>query len=357
MSDAGAPAGAKRPLGIGLIGLGMGVKPHAASLRDLEAAGEVKVVGAYARTAPARAEFCSTWNFPEAASLEALRDDPELDAVMLITPPNARVDLVEMFAGAGKAILMEKPVERTTEASVRIVETCEKAGVPLGIVLQHRFREGPHKLRRLMDSGALGKLAVANLYMPWWRPQSYYNELGRGTLERDGGGVLLSQAIHSMELMLSLTGPVAEVQSVAATTALHKMETEDFVAAGLRYANGAVGSLMTTTASFPGGSDFMMLEFEKASAVLERASLTVSWHDGRVDKTEEESGSGGGGADPMAFPYHWHMALIEDFVTAVRTGSPPRIPGREALRVHRLIDALLASSAERRAVAVEKIEE
>ena len=171
---------------------------------------------------------------------------------MILTPPDTHLELVERFAGAGKHILLEKPLERSTERAAALVAVAESAGVRLGVVFQHRFREASQALRARLDQGVLGALAAVNVICPWWRPQSYYDEPGRGTLARDGGGVLITQAIHTLDLMLSLTGPVAEVAAVSGTTGLHRMETEDFAGAGLRFANGALGALIATTAAYPG---------------------------------------------------------------------------------------------------------
>ena len=276
---------------------------------------------------------------------------PEIDAVVLITPPNARLELVRRFAEAGKHILMEKPVERTTEAAEEIVRLCADNNVTLGIVFQHRFRRASQALKLYVDSGALGPVGVVQVSVPWWREQAYYDEPGRGSYERDGGGVLISQAIHTLDLMLSLTGPVAGVQAVAATTSFHRMEAEDFVAGGLRFQNGASGALMATTAAYPGSAESISLHCEKASAHLQAGTLTVSWRDGRVETVGEPAGTGGG-ADPMAFPHEWHRDLIGDFLAAVDTGRMPAISGDEALGVHRLIDALMESSRSGRAVTV-----
>jgi predicted dehydrogenase len=187
---------------------------------------------------------------------------------------------------------------------------------------------------------------------PWWRPQSYYDQPGRGTLERDGGGVLITQGIHTLDLMLSLTGPVAEVAAIAGTTALHHMETEDFVGAGLRFANGAPGALMATTAAYPGMPERIELIGTKATAMLAAGVVATHYHDGRIERVGEEQ-STGGGADPMDFPHDAHRALITDFLDAIAQRRSPRVSGREALKVHRFIDALLQSSAENRVVAVE----
>lgn len=340
----------QRPLGVGVIGLGMGATPHAKSLKDLS--DRVTVRGVFARNREKREAFASKYGFPAAETVEAIIDDPNIDVVLLLTPPNARVDLVNRLAGAGKQILMEKPVERTTAVAEAIVETCEKRGVKLGIVFQHRLRPNAVRLRALLAEGALGPIAAVRLSVPWWRPQQgYYDEPGRGSLERDGGGVLLSQAIHALDLMLSMTSPVAEVQAIAGTTALHQMETEDFVAAGLRFADGALGALTATTAAYPGAGEQLAIDCRNASVVLQGRELTVNWHDGRTE-IHKETGGSGSGADPMAFPHDLHLGLITDFLDAVEAGREPTVTGRDGVRVHRLIDALLASSRERRAIEV-----
>jgi len=339
-----------RRLGVGIIGLGMAVTPHGRSLQDL--GHRVSVKGVFARNMDRRAAIASEFGFPAADSVDAIIDDPDIAVVLLLTPPNARIELVERLAAAGKHILMEKPVERTTATAEAIVATCERAGVTLGIVFQHRFRPNSIRLKELRAGGPLGAIAAVRLSVPWWRPQAgYYDQPGRGTLERDGGGVLISQAIHPLDLMLSLTAPVREVQAIAGTTRVHQMETEDFVGAGLRFADGALGSLSATTAAYPGASEQLALDCERGSVVLQAGDLAIHWRDGRSERFTEDSGFGGG-ADPMAFPHDWHLALITDFLDAIEAGRPPTVSGREALKVHRLIDALLASSREGRAVAV-----
>ncbi len=332
---------------IGVIGLGMAVAPHASSLRELQREGRVDVVGGWSPSEARRAAFQAGYGLPAAPSLDALLDG--IDAALLLTPPNAREALVERLAAQGKHILMEKPLERSTAVAERIVATCRGAGVRLGVVLQHRFRPAAVRLRALLDAGSLGAPAVVQLSVPWWRPQSYYDVPGRGTLARDGGGVLISQAIHSLDLMLSLAGPVAIVAAVAGTSSLHRMETEDTVGAGLRFASGALGGVFATTASFPGAGEQLTLGCTQGTATIAGGSLGVQWHDGRTETLEGEARTGGG-ADPMAFSNDAHRALIGDFIAAVAAGRDPAVTGEQALAVHRLIDAVLLSAREGRSV-------
>lgn len=337
--------------GIGIVGAGMAAKPHMKSFQDL--ADEVEIRGVYSRRPETRAAFCSEWGVPEAPSIDAMLADPALDGLLMMTPPNAREEIAAKAAAAGKHILMEKPVERTTEAAKRIVDRCDEAGVTLGVVFQHRFRAGSLALQRLIQDGKLGRLASAYLVVPWWRPQSYYDEPGRGTYARDGGGVLISQAIHSMDLLLSLAGPVASVQAMAGKSGLQTFEAEDFVGGGMRFANGANGALIATVTRYPGEAEFMALNFENASTKITGGTLEVDWRDGRSE-TFGETTSTGGGADPMDFPHDWHKAMITDFLNAARLGRQPQSNGHTALEVHKLIDALIMSSNEGRRIDLEQ---
>jgi len=337
--------------GVGIVGAGMASTPHILSLKDLSDV--IKVRGVYTRTPERRETIAAEHGWQPVDSYDTLLADDGVDAVIILTPPNQRLELVEKAAKAGKHIFMEKPVERTTAAAKKIVAVCEEAGVRLGITFQHRFREGALKLRELMATDALGDLATAYLVVPWWRSAEYYDEPGRGTFAQDGGGVLITQAIHSLDLLLSLTGPAARVAAMSGTSALHDIEVEDFVGAGVKFANGALGSIMATTTAFPGELEYMVFNCTKASATLKGSVLTVNWHDGRTETFGEEA-STGGGDDRMAFPHDWHRMQIADFVDAVRHDRDPVSNGQTALQVHALIDALLKSAADGKETKVEQ---
>ncbi|MEZ5935725.1 MAG: Gfo/Idh/MocA family oxidoreductase [Alphaproteobacteria bacterium] len=337
--------------GVGVIGLGMASLPHGKSLAAL--ADRIEVRGVFSPSAERRQAFAKRFDMPAVERVEDILDDPGIDAVILLTPPNARVELVEALAARKKHILLEKPVERTTAAAAAVVQRCEQAGVKLGMVFQHRFRDASLALRKKLAAGDLGTIEAVQLAVPWWRPQSYYDEPGRGSYVRDGGGVLISQAIHSMDLMLSLTGPVKEVAAIAGTTGLHRMESEDFVGAGLRFENGALGSLTATTACYPGRPESITITGTKGTATLAGGELAIDFVDGSRQSVGENTGSGGG-ADPMDFPHDWHQRLIASFLDALDQDLEPSPNGREALQVHRLIDALQLSARERRHVRLDE---
>ena len=335
---------------IAIIGLGMAVMPHAKSLVDLK--DRVEVIAAFSPSQARRKSFGEKFPFPLADNLDAVLADKSIDCVEILTPPNTHLDLVRRCADAGKHILLEKPLEITTERSVALVETARKSGVTLGVMLQHRFRPAALKLREMLRAGELGRIVNCSTVIRLWRPQSYYDVEGRGTKARDGGGVLITQGIHTLDLMLSLAGPISEVRGYATTSSVHHMETEDLVAAAVKYENGALGTIDATTAAYPGFPERIEIIGEKATASLVGSDLTVAHHDGRVTELKTDYGAGGTGADPMAFPNDWHRAVIADFLDALDRKREPAISGQEALKVHRLIDALLEAGATGKTVRV-----
>lgn len=324
---------------IAIVGLGMAVAPHARGLLDLS--DEIEVAHAFAPSEARRRAFGETYGFPLCDSLETILADDSVEVVAVLTPPNTHRDLVTRCAQAGKHVLIEKPLEITTARAEALVAECRKAGVKLGVVLQHRFRPAGMTLARILEAGELGRIVGCSSTIRLWRPQSYYDEPGRGSFARDGGGVLMSQGIHTLDLMLSLAGPVAEVTGFPTTTPVHRMETEDLVCAAIRFSNGALGTIDATTAAYPGFPEEIVLTCEKGTALLRGTELLVQFQDGRSTTIAPDRSAGGTGADPMAFPHDYHRAVMADFVEAIRTGREPKVTGEEALKVHRLIDGLI----------------
>jgi predicted dehydrogenase len=316
---------------VGIVGLGMAVTPHAKSLQDLK----VDVAYAFSPSAERRRKFAERFPFPQADRIETILDDRSVGAVLILTPPNTHLELVEKFAAAGKHVLLEKPLEASLQKSEQLVKAA--ARVKLGIVLQHRFRPGAEKLREMLPE--LGQLVSASAAIPNWRPQSYYDQPGRGTKARDGGGVLLTQGIHTLDLFLSFAGDFSKVTSFVRTTPVHRMETEDLVAAAIEFKSGAIGTVHATTTAYPGFPERIELIGTKGTALLEGPSLRVELSDGRKFQVQAEGG--GTGADPMAFPHDWHRSLLADFLEAIEQNRQPRVSGEEALKVHRFIDRLL----------------
>ncbi|MCV6825123.1 MULTISPECIES: Gfo/Idh/MocA family protein [Halocynthiibacter] len=340
---------------IALVGLGMVAGTHAKAIQSI--GDDVRLAGVLSRHKDRAEKFveehCSETADPITIyeNISEIAADPRIEIVALCTPPNARTEIVKELAEAGKHILIEKPLERTLTAATEIVEICENNNVMLGVFFQHRLRQSALAAREALAQGKLGEIAAVEINVPWWREQAYYDEPGRGTYARDGGGVLISQSIHTIDVAISLVGQVSRVQAMARTTSLHEMESEDFVSAGLEFANGAVGSLLASTASYPGSAESITIHGTKGSASLVSGKFTLSYQDGTSEVVGEEVASGGG-ADPMAFTHAWHQAVVEDFVDAVRNDRAPAITGRDALKVQSLIEAITKSSREGRILDV-----
>jgi predicted dehydrogenase len=325
-------------IGVAVIGVANGFPPHARSLVDLR--DRVRVVWAVARTGARLQPVADAFGFPVTTDLTAALADPAVDAVLILTPANTHLDMVEAALAAGKHVLCEKPLEVTLGRAEALVAAGRKAGRRLGVVLQQRFRVGNMRLKRLLTDGALGEVQAAWLTVPWWRPQSYYDEPGRGVLARDGGGVLITQAIHQIDLFRWLVGISSVQASQLRTTAVHRMETEDYASALVRLGNGAPGTIVATTAAYPGGAGEIKVIGARGSATLEGGCLSVSWHDGTKETLEDKGGSGSGVLH-MAFTHDAHRDLWSDFLDAIEQDRDTLIPGEEALETQRVIAAII----------------
>lgn len=336
-------------MGLAMIGLGMAVKPHALALKELT--GEVEFIGGYSPTAERRNAFKAEYGLPVVDSAEAVFDDPRVAAIMILTPPRTHAELATRAARAGKHVLLEKPVDISFPAARAIVDAVESEGCALGVVFQQRFRQATMTLREIIGGAELGELLSVSCAVRWWRPAEYFAQPGRGMLARDGGGVLLTQAIHTLDVLLDLAGPVEQVSAQCRTSSLRNLDTEDIACASVQYRNGAIGVIDATTVAYPGYPERIEIAGSKGSAVLEAERLLVQ-RQGKKTLQLAGSTAGGGGADPMAFSHEPHRRLIEDFLAAARAGKQPRASGRSALAVHALIDAMLESSRHAETVRV-----
>ncbi len=335
---------------IAVIGLGMAAKPHLSSLADLSDRAEI--AACYTPSPERRESFAAAHPaLPVTADLETLFADTSITALLLLTPPFTHLDLILRAAGAGKHVLVEKPLDASVARARQAVEAMERAKLRLGVVLQHRFRAASRRVAGLAARGELGPLISGSAAIRWWRPPEYYAQAGRGMKARDGGGVLLTQAIHTLDLFQHLAGSITQVAAFAKTSPLRKLDTEDVVGAAVAFANGAVGTIDATTVAYPGFPERIELACERATVVLTAETLDLYEKGGR-HLHEKGPLSESGGADPMAFSHEAHRGVIADFLDALDEDREPAISGREALKVQLLIEALLRSAESGRAEEV-----
>lgn len=334
--------------GVGIIGLGMAIKPHVLALREL--GDSARLVAGFSPTPARRAAFTRDYDATTVDSLDAMLSRDDIQAVLIASPPRTHGQLARAAAQAGKHILIEKPLDIDYPSARALVDDVERAGRTFGVVFQHRFREGAIVLRSALAERSLGDLKSVSASIRWWRSYEYFAEPGRGSLARDAGGVLLTQAIHSLDLMLDLVGPIRSLTSRVRNSGMRRIDTEDIACAVVDYANGAVGVIDATTTAYPGYPERIEIAGTKGSALLEGERLVLNRY-GAEPVVVEGSTSGGGGADPMAFSHASHRRLIADFVAAVQAGRQPLASACSALKVHALIDGVLDSA--RRDAAVE----
>lgn len=323
---------------IALVGLGPAALPHLRSLQDLNDRIELR----YAFARDPRVDRIQPYTGPVRLtnSLELILQDHEVQAVIVATPPSTHLEICERCFAAGKHVLLEKPIELNLERATRLLELATQAGLHLGEVLQHRFRQASQVLQKLLMDGRLGEVQAASVRVPWWRSQAYYNEPGRGTFARDGSGVLLTQAIHTLDLFRALVGVQSVKSAVVRQTQLHQMETEDHVSALLVLGNGAPGDLMATTAMYPGFPETIDIIGTLGTARLTGGNLQVHFLEGAPVIISSEGGTGSG-ANPMDFSHEPHRELITDFMQAISEKRAPRVNGAEALKTQALISELL----------------
>jgi UDP-N-acetyl-2-amino-2-deoxyglucuronate dehydrogenase len=330
--------------GIALIGTGQIAEKHARALAHL---GErVRIVGATSRRADRRDAFCARHRIRPFDTTADLIRHPDVDIVVDASPTSARQEIFDLCCSARRHLLVEKPLERDALIASTLLDRAEAAGVVVGVFFQNRFAPAIAMAVDACQQADMGPLAMVRIAVPWWRPQTYYDEDHRGSIARDGGGVLTIQAIHTLDIAIAMLGLPRSVSAFLSTTRLHKMETEDFAVAHLTYENGAVGSLFATTASFPGEEASVIAQFENASVALIGETLRVGT---LVDKKMQILCK-----DERDSRAEWslHAAVVEDFLDALVEGRQPRTHGRQSLKAQLLIDALADSSRSKQRVLV-----
>ncbi len=334
--------------GWGIIGCGMIAKFHARAIADMRGS---RLVACYSRSPEKGAEFVNEFGGTPYSDLQSMLADPAVDIVTICTPSGAHLEPGVMAARAGKHVLVEKPLEVTTARCDKLIAECDKAGVRLGTIFPSRFHRSSQLLKGAVDSGRFGSIALAAAYVKWFRTQQYYDSgQWRGTWKLDGGGALMNQAIHSVDLLLWLMGPVTSLAAMTALRAHERIEVEDAAVASLEFASGALGAIEATTAAYPGSLKRVEISGSTGYATLEEEAL-VKWDflksfkgDAKIQKEMKLNTTGGGAADPSAIGHKAHRALFEDFVKSLKNGTPNLIDGNEGRKSVELITAIYKSA-------------
>ncbi len=338
-------------LGVGIIGCGMIARFHAAALAEIP---QTKLVALQSRS-PASADKVKQAVGSDAryySSIEEMLHHPGLDLVIICTPSGNHLEPARFAAAAGKHVIVEKPLEITLERCDQLIEACDKAGVKLCTIFPSRFADANLAVKKAVEEGRFGRLTLGETTVKWWRSQEYYDEGGwKGTQALDGGGALMNQAIHNVDLLQWLMGPVARISAFTAMLAHERIDVEDTAVACLQFRSGALGVIQATTSVWPGLPKTIGIHGNQGSAVVEQEDL-LRWEFAREHESDkairqrfaQKVGSSGGSSNPAAISHEYHRRQLADFVEAIETGRPPVVDGKEGRKAVEIILGIYESA-------------
>ena len=332
----------------GIAGPGGIARFHARAMKEIQ---EVNLVGVYGHRQESTRRFAEEFGIAWYTDFDDFLSN--VDAVSICTPHNVRLDLILPAAAAGKHILVEKPLAISLEEADRIIEVCDKNHVKLGVIFQSRFMDDIQSIKRAISEGQLGRLFLISGYVKWYREPKYYTRW-HGRWSTEGGGVLINQAIHAVDLIRWLSG---KVESIAAFTdhIFHKIEVEDIAEVILKFNSGALGSIEASTATYPGYpmrleihtelGTLKVVENELVAADLTRPELVTSLFP-RMGRKTSFSGS----SNPLAINIMPHKRQIKDFIDAILNDRAPLVDGIEARKSLEIVINAYRSARERRII-------
>ncbi len=347
-------------LGFAIVGCGLIARFHAKALADVPG---TKLRAVVSRSAANAAKFVQENKLDGIAAsteLTAVLKRTDIDVVIVTTPSGAHQEPAVASANAGKHVVVEKPLEITLERCDRIIDACDKNKVKLCTIFPSRFGDANVALKKAIAAGRFGRLTLGETTCKWWRPQSYYDEGGwKGTQALDGGGALMNQAIHNVDLLLWMMGPVTHIAGFTAMLAHERIEVEDTAVACLRFANGALGVIQATTGVWPGLPKTIAVHGDKGSVVIEQDDL-LRWEFNPEDPRDKDirqqfavkTGASGGSSNPAAISHVGHARQLADFVQALETGRAPLVDGREGRRAVEVILGIYESVKSKRIVSL-----
>lgn len=327
---------------IGLIGGGNITETHARAARAIPG---VEIAAIHGTNAEKVARLCREYGGRPHSDLAQFLVHRPMDLVAIGSPSGLHAAQGIAAAQSGLHVLTEKPIDITTERADALIAAADKAGVKLGVFFQDRCKPDILRVKKAMDSGVLGRPILADARVKWYRPPEYYaNSRWRGTWALDGGGALINQAVHTVDLMLWLFGDVVSVQAKSKAL-LHAIEAEDTLVALLEFANGALGVLQATTSVYPGYPRQLELTGAEGSLMIAQDRLLAA--DLRNPRPDLQCGGradeNASASSPVVSDVRGHQAVLEDFLQAIQNDTTPRCDGREGRRSLALVEAIYAA--------------
>jgi predicted dehydrogenase len=338
---------------VGIIGTGAIAGKHAQAYRNIG----FEVAACWNHSEARGREFAARHGAEYVTDFRDVCRYPGLDFIDVCTFPDFRLEPVELCAEFHRHVQVQKPMAVNPQTARRMVKIARAAGIKLGVVSQHRFDDSTLFLKRALEAGRLGKLLEADAYVKWFRDDAYYARPIKGSSSVEGGGALINQAIHQIDLLLHLAGPLQKVSGIWKLGARHKIESEDMINAVLQYRSGAIGVIQASTAFWPGYSERIELHGTKGSAIVTGDRLTA-WDvldDQRAnaeDPAPVSSDVASGASDPMAIGLTSFERQFQDFANAIRTGNEPLVNGEEGYRALSAVLSIYQSCREERAISL-----
>ncbi len=343
----------ERPIAIGILGAGNISDTHARAARAIPG---VDVVAVYGQNAARAARLADAYGGRAYDHLEAFLDHRPMDLVAIGSPSSLHAEQGIAAAERGLHVLTEKPLDISAARADALIDAADRSKVKLGVFFQDRLKPDVVRMKQLVDAGAIGRPILASGHVKWYRPpEDYGGSRWRGRRAFDGGGAVINQAIHTLDLLLHVVGPIAVVDA-RASTGLHQIEVEDTLVATIEFANGALGVFEASTAVYPGYPRRVEVTGTNGTIVLEHDSLSrVDLEDaaGHVPPKEDRAPEPAqNAASPIVSDATPHRRVLEDFIEAIRTGRPPACDGREGRRSVAVVDALYESAARGKAISI-----
>ena len=337
----------------GITGAGLIADFHARAIGDIPNAELTGVCDSKPEKAKNLADKfgCRTYK-----DYEEMLSDDTIDIVTIATPSGLHAEPTIAAAYTGKHVICEKPLEISLKRIDAMIEAHEKSGTKLGGIFPYRYNDMTTPIRDAINSGRLGVITFAGVFVPWWRNDDYYKDSWHGTWNLDGGGALMNQSIHMVDMLCDLMPPIESVQAYAATLGHPQIETEDTAVAALKFTGGALGIIYGTTASFPGRFRRFEITGTKGTIVNVENSITV-WQfadEQPMDKEVREKfgqiEGGGGVSDPAAITHENHTRNFKAFLDALDSGRKFHIDGREARKAVEIILAIYESAKQQKPI-------